>query len=341
MKAIILAAGKGTRMLPLTNQIPKPLIPICNLPTLIFVIEKILDSGINKIGLVISPNSKETFNQFIRNYNLEKNINIIIQEKPLGVAHAVKTAKDFIKNDDFLLYLGDNLIKENLNIFKKKFKDSSSDALLILKEINDPKMFGVAQLNNNNEIVGIEEKPNNPKSNLAVTGIYFFKNKILNEIDKISFSERGELEITAAIDNLVKNGLVIGHKLEEWWIDTGGKNQILEANSLILEEIINGGYSKLYKNYERNDNFMIGLNVKTQNVKVNGYAIIGHDSTLISTNLDNNVAISNNSYIRDSVVSNSIILEKNYCKNFEITNSLVGTKYKKDVNKKIKDIIDA
>ena len=124
-------------------------------------------------------------------------------------------------------------------------------------------------------------------------------------------------------------------------IDTGGKNQILEANSLILEEIINGGYSKLYKNYKRNDNLMIGLNVKTQNVKVNGYAIIGHDSTLISTNLENNVAISNNSYIRDSVVSNSIILEKNYCKNFEITNSLVGTKYKKDVNKKIKDIIDA
>ena len=196
-------------------------------------------------------------------------------------------------------------------------------------------------MNDNNEIVGIEEKPNNPKSNLAVTGIYFFKNKILNEIDKISFSERGELEITDAIDNLVKNGLVIGHKLEEWWIDTGGKNQILEANSLIMEEIINGGYSKLYKNYERNDNLMIGLNVKTQNVKVNGYAIIGHDSTLISTNLDNNVAISNNSYICDSVISNSIILEKNYCKNFEITNSLVGTKYKKDVNKKIKDIIDA
>ena len=108
----------------------------------------------------------------------------------------------------------------------------------------------------------------------------------------------------------MKNGLVIGHKLEEWWIDTGGKNQILEANSLILEEIINGGFSKLYKNYERNDNLMIGLNVKTQNVKVNGYAIIGHDSTLISTNLDNNVAISNNSYIRDSVISNSIILEK-------------------------------
>ena len=108
-----------------------------------------------------------------------------------------------------------------------------------------------------------------------------------------------------------------------------------------MEEIINGGYSKLYKNYERNDNLMIGLNVKTQNVKVNGYAIIGHDSTLISTNLENNVAISNNSYIRDSVVSNSIILEKNYCKNFEITNSLVGTKYKTDVNKKIKDIIDS
>ena len=144
MKAIILAAGKGTRMRPLTNQIPKPLIPICNFPTLIFVINKILYSGIDNIGLVISPHDKEKFAEFINKFNLDKKVNIIIQETPLGVAHAVKTARNFIKNEDFLLYLGDNLIQDELEIYKNKFQNDSPDALLLLKEVDDPKMFGVA-----------------------------------------------------------------------------------------------------------------------------------------------------------------------------------------------------
>ncbi|MFL2641980.1 MAG: sugar phosphate nucleotidyltransferase [Dehalococcoidia bacterium] len=341
MKAIILAAGKGTRMRPLTNQIPKPLIPICNFPTLIFVINKILYSGIDNIGLVISPHDKEKFAEFINKFNLDKKVNIIIQETPLGVAHAVKTARNFIKNEDFLLYLGDNLIQDELEIYKNKFQNDSPDALLLLKEIDDPKMFGVAELNSNNELIGIEEKPSKPKSNLAVTGIYFFKNKILKEINQISFSERGELEITDAIDNLVGNGFVKGFKLQGWWIDTGNRKQILEANSFIMKEIINGSYSNLYENYERKDNYLIGVNSKLNNVKVNGYAVIGNDVILNSTNLNNNVSVSSNSNISNSLISNSIILEQNYCENFEIINSLIGTKYKKGVNKKIKDIIDA
>ena len=341
MKAIILAAGKGTRMRPLTNQIPKPLIPICNFPTLIFVINKILYSGIDNIGLVISPHDKEKFVEFINKFNLDKKVNIIIQETPLGVAHAVKTARNFIKNEDFLLYLGDNLIQDELEIYKNKFQNDSPDALLLLKEIDDPKMFGVAELNSNNELIGIEEKPSKPKSNLAVTGIYFFKNKILKEINQISFSERGELEITDAIDNLVGNGFVKGFKLQGWWIDTGNRKQILEANSFIMKEIINGSYSNLYENYERKDNYLIGVNSKLNNVKVNGYAVIGNDVILNSTNLNNNVSVSSNSNISNSLISNSIILEQNYCENFEIINSLIGTKYKKGVNKKIKDIIDA
>ncbi len=341
MKAIILAAGKGTRMRPLTNQIPKPLIPICNFPTLIFVVNKILNAGIDSIGLVVSPNDKEKFEEFIRKFNLDKNVNIIIQETPLGVAHAVKTANKFIKNEDFLLYLGDNLIQDELEIFKNNFQIDSPDALLLLKEIDNPKMFGVAELNSNNQLIGIEEKPNKPKSNLAVTGIYFFKNKILKEINKISFSERGELEITDAIDNLLENGFVQGFKLKGWWVDTGERNQILEANSFIMKEIINGGYSNLYENYERKNNYLIGVNSKLKNIKVNGYAIIGDDVILNSTTLNNNVSISSNSNISNSSISNSIILEQNYFDKFEIINSIMGTKYKKCVNKKIKDIIDS
>lgn len=342
MKAIILAAGKGTRMRPLTNQLPKPLIPICNLPTLIFVVKKILNSGINNIGLVISPDDIKSFKNFIEKFDLEKNITLIIQENPLGVAHAVKIAKNFILSDDFLLYLGDNLIQNDLEFFKKDFIESQSDALLLLKEISDPKMFGVAEISSSNELIGIEEKPNNPKSNLAVTGIYFFKNKILNEIEKIKFSKRGELEITDAIFNTMENGYVKGLKLEGWWIDTGSLKQVLEANSLILGEIINGNYTDLYKDYELNQNCLVGINSKLENVNINGFAIIGHNTVLKSTEINNNVSIHNDINIINSSISNSIILEKNRCDNFEIENSLVGLKkYKKGVNNKIKDIIDA
>tara|TARA_B100000579_G_scaffold437994_2_gene470658 strand:- start:2603 stop:3628 length:1026 start_codon:yes stop_codon:yes gene_type:complete len=341
MKAIILAAGKGSRMRPITNQIPKPLIPICNLPTLVFVVEKILNSGIKDIGLVVSPENEDEFKKFINDFNLNKIVSIIIQESPLGVAHAVKIAKDFIRNEDFLLYLGDNIIQEELKFFKNNFQEDSPDALLLLKEITDPKMFGVAEVNSKNELIGIEEKPDNPRSNLAVSGIYFFKNKILKEIDNIDFSERGELEITAALQNLVKNGYVKGLKLKGWWVDTGERNQTLEANSLILEEIINGKYSKFYEKYQRKGNCIVGVNSKLENVEVKGNAIIGHNVTLYSTKLNKNVAISNNLKIENSIITNSIILDQNSFKNFEVTNSLIGSKYKNGVNKKIKDIIDA
>ena len=341
MKAIILAAGKGTRMRPLTNKIPKPLIPICNLPTLIFVIKKILKSEINNIGLVISPDDQEYFKVFIEEFNLQNTLKLILQKEPLGVAHAVKEAKSFIKDDDFLLYLGDNLVKDDLKVFKEKFENDSANALLLLKEINDPKMFGVAEIDSQGRLIGIEEKPIEPRSNLAVSGLYFFKNIIFDEIEKIKFSERGELEITDAILSLMDRGNINGVKLKGWWIDTGSREQVLNANSLVMTEIFNGEYRDLYSDYDIKDKVLIGLNSNLKKVNIYGQAIIGHNTNLISTNIYENVSISNNSTIKNSMISNSIILEGNHCDNFEIANSLVGSKYKKDVNNKIKDIIDS
>ncbi len=341
MKAIILAAGKGTRMRPLTNKIPKPLIPICNLPTLIFVIKKILKSEINNIGLVISPDDQEYFKVFIEEFNLQNTLKLILQKEPLGVAHAVKEAKSFIKDDDFLLYLGDNLVKDDLKVFKEKFENDSANALLLLKEINDPKMFGVAEIDSQGRLIGIEEKPIEPRSNLAVSGLYFFKNIIFDEIEKIKFSERGELEITDAILSLMDRGNINGVKLKGWWIDTGSREQVLNANSLVMTEIFNGEYRDLYSDYDIKDKVLIGLNSNLKKVNIYGQAIIGHNTNLISTNIYENVSISNNSTIKNSMISNSIILEGNHCDNFEIVNSLVGSKYKKDVNNKIKDIIDS
>ena len=340
MKAVILAAGKGSRLFPLSKVIPKPLIPICNLPTLIFVINKLEEADINELGLVISPDNKLFFENFIKKYNLNERIKLIFQNEALGVAHALNQANDFLENDDFLLYLGDNLIQDNLKTFRNIFEESESDALLLLKEIEDPTMFGVARLNDSGKLVDIEEKPKKPKSNLAVTGLYFFKNNIFDEIKKIKFSERGELEITDAISNLVSSGTVSGEILNGWWIDTGSKSQILEANTLILKEIFNGQYKNLYKDYNFQKNPFIGPNSKLEKVKIKGNAIIGNSTHISNTSLSNGVSISSNNNIIDSDIYNSILLEESYFQNTVINNSLIGAKYKKGVNNSIKDIID-
>ena len=216
MKAIILAAGKGTRMRPLTNQIPKPLIPICNLPTLIFVIDKILNTGIESIGLVISPDDLDKFEEFIKKFNLQKKVSTIIQETPLGVAHAVKTAKNFIQNEDFLLYLGDNLIQDELEIFKNKFQNDPSDALLLLKEIDDPKMFGVAELNSDNQILGIEVTYVDPAGPSGDTGLIGRNENDPGDIIISIKKDNTEFKVTSfsGLVNLLNENTVPGDTIE-------------------------------------------------------------------------------------------------------------------------------
>tara|TARA_B100000029_G_scaffold515293_1_gene621576 strand:+ start:2874 stop:3899 length:1026 start_codon:yes stop_codon:yes gene_type:complete len=340
MKALILAAGKGTRLLPLTDNIPKPLIPLCNLPTLLFVVDKIFKSGIKDIGLVISPVHKEYFYEFMKQYSLMDSIELIFQNEPLGVAHAVKEAKGYINQEDFLLYLGDNLIQDDLGPYRKEFQQGSTDALLLLKEIEDPSKFGVAQLGPNGKLIGIEEKPIKPKSNLAVTGLYFFKNKIFNEIEKIKFSERGELEITDAISSLMTKKNIVGRKLYGWWIDTGSREQILEANSFIMDQIFSGKFTNLYENYEFTDRILLGENSNIENVKTEGHAIIGHNSNIYSTRLSNGVTIGDKNIIKDSSVFNSIILDGNNYNNCEIINSIIDSGIQEGVNNRIIDIIE-
>lgn len=338
MKALILAAGKGSRLLPLTNNIPKPLIPLCNLPTLIFVIHKILKSGISNIGIVISPEHEQFFNKFLYEYEFQDSIELILQPEPLGVAHAVKEAKDFLDSENFLLYLGDNLISEDLGTFKDKFEIGSYDALLLLKKIDDPRKFGVAQLDSKGKLIDIQEKPLEPKSNLAVTGLYFFKNEIIDFIDKIKFSERNELEITDAI-NLAMNEQdnIFGVELNGWWVDTGSREQILDANRYIFEEIINGKFDDLYMDYEMNDKILLGKNSSVENISNGGFLIVGHNSIISNLKIDNTLSVGDNNLISNSTISNSIILDNNSITQAKIINSLVGPK---SINGEINEIID-
>jgi glucose-1-phosphate thymidylyltransferase len=334
MKGLVLSGGKGTRLRPLTFTCAKQLIPVANKPILGYVLDQVAEAGIKEVGVITAPETGIYVQEYVQNGSKWK-LNIkYIQQEPLGLAHAIITAKSFLEEDSFVMCLGDNVIGQKIDIFIKKFFKEKLDALIILKEVDDPSRFGIAELDEQGNLISLEEKPKNPVSNLAVIGTYIFSNKIHLATKKLKPSKRGELEITEAIQEMINMKFKVkAETLESWWLDTGKKDDILLANTIILDEytkreikgkITNSSIigrvrmdpSTIIKNSKIRGPAIIGKNVLIQDSFVGPYSSIGDYTKILNSDLEHcvileNVTIQDVDRIEDSLIGKNAKVSKN------------------------------
>ena len=328
MKALVLAAGKGTRLRPLTNTVPKHLLPVGNKPILFHVLDYINEAGIKDIGIVVSPDSGPYIKEAVgTGSKWGGQITFIVQHEPLGLAHAVKVAQGFLSDSPFLMFLGDNLIQEGVKSFLDKFQNSNSDASILLKEVPDPRAFGVAELDSSGKVVNLVEKPKTPKSNLAITGIYLFTSKIHEAIARIKPSGRGELEITDAIQKLLEMGKEIkSHLVRGWWLDIGSNDGLIEANRVVLDTFLKRDNDGEVDSQSRIVNrVQIGEGTKLGNSLVRGPVFIAANCQIKNSRIKPFTNIRAGTVVEDSSLENSVILENCQILKIErLADSIIG-----------------
>ena len=326
MKGLILSGGKGTRLQPITHTSAKQLVPVANKPVLFYGIEAMAEAGIVDIGIIIAPETGAEIRAAAGDGSrLGVQITYVEQDAPLGLAHAVLTAEQFLDNDPFVMYLGDNLLQGGISGLVESFRASKPDALILLTPVPDPENFGVAELDGG-RVVRLVEKPKQPATDLALVGVYMFTAGIHDAARAIEPSARGELEITDAIQYLVDGGRrVEPHIVKGWWKDTGRLDDMLEANRLILDRIEPRVEGDLIES-QCDGRVVVEPGARLERTSVRGPAIIGAGAQLTDCYIGPYTAIGEDCVICEAEVEHSILLAGSSVRNLEgrMESSLLG-----------------
>jgi len=309
MKALITAGGHGTRLRPITHTQNKHLIPIANKPILNYALEYVRDAGITEVGIITNKDGREVKNAYGDGSDLGLKITYIPQENPAGLAHCVKIAESFIAGEPFIFYLGDNIIVGGVKRFIDEFKRNDANCHLVLSRVHDPERFGVPEIKDGN-IVNIEEKPQNPKSAYAVTGIYIYDKTIFEAVKNIKPSARGELEISDAHQYLIdKSYRITFSEITGWWKDTGKPEDLLEANRLVLDNIQAKNLGSVDQNSTITGRVILEKGAEIINSNIRGPVIIGPGTKIVDSYIGPYTSLEKNCQIHKSEIEFSIISE--------------------------------
>jgi glucose-1-phosphate thymidylyltransferase len=326
MKGLILSGGKGTRLRPLTYTSAKQLVPVANKPVLFYGIEALVEAGIKDIGIVVGDTHLEIKAAVGDGSKFGAKVTYIEQDAPRGLAHAVKISQAFIGSDPFVMYLGDNLLNRGIVEFVDQFVKEKPAAQILLTPVPDPQMFGVAELQGD-KVHRLVEKPKEPKSNLALVGVYMFGPEIFTSVNNIKPSFRNELEITDAIQDLIDRGLrVMPHLVSGWWKDTGKLEDMLEANRLILETLKPKVEGQVDASSRIEGTVVVDKTAVIQNSVIRGPAVIGPGAKIINGYVGPFTSIGKDVEINKSEIEHSIVLEGALIHDLEtrVADSLIG-----------------
>jgi glucose-1-phosphate thymidylyltransferase len=335
MKGLILSGGAGTRLRPITHTSAKQLVPIANKPILFYGIESMAATGITDIGIVVGDTRAEIMSAVGDGSRFGVRVTYLPQEAPLGLAHCVHIARDFLGDDDFVMYLGDNMLEQGLGQFIERFKAERDGSLwanapavaqILLKEVPNPTAFGVAAVDNQGRVVRLVEKPKDPPSNLALVGVYLFTARIHDAVAAIQPSARGELEITDAIQWLIDQGERVRHEvLRGWWIDTGKKDPLLECNRMVLDTLDAKVAGDVDADSIVEGRVVVESGASLVNSRVRGPAIIGSGTRIVNSYVGPYSSIASQCEIIDSDLEHSVVLERSRIVGVHrLTDSLIG-----------------
>ncbi len=309
MKALVLAGGSGSRLRPITYTSAKQLLPVANKPVLCYGLEAIRDAEISDVGIVVGDTAPAIREAVGDGSQFGLNVTYIRQDAPLGLAHAVLISRDYLGEDDFVMYLGDNFIVGGIAALVDEFRSARPDAQILLTAVPDPRQFGVAELDDTGEVIGLAEKPLHPKSDLALVGVYIFTPAVHEAVRRLAPSGRGELEITEALQWLIENGRKVRSTIiSGYWKDTGNVADMLEVNRMVLESVTASQQGLVDDASELIGRVAIGSGARVSRSRIVGPAIIGAGTTVDRSYVGPFTSVAENCAIADSEIEYSILL---------------------------------